>query len=396
MSAAALLDEVIEELYARHTADAEAAGLARREYEERRGKVHQDDELWEPWSAAFVEWYVVERVAPTATRCRRRSRRIASSPPPAIRARDVVRALVTSQRSLFEVRAMARGRIELLDLLGGAEFHVDEQRALHGVEVGDVAELRLVGCGRRRRGPVRPHVHLSPEGGARGDRRARARDAREGREPARRDRSDRAAARPGHAVSPHGAGAGLRARLADHGMKRAPAALRSRSSSLAAPVAPAPTRRSTAPRRSRSIATCTPPGRVEFGFDGGAPVDTCGAGRAARLPRPSAPAAHARRPDVPGRPPRDARARRRARARLVASWSTRACRWRTRSATRWQGIGDDRPLDRWVPGDLALGARLRVAARGAFAAFLRGELTLADRRRSRLRRRAAAGPRRGC
>jgi hypothetical protein len=40
---------------------------------------------------------------------------------------------------------MARGRIELLDLLGGAEFHVAEQRTLHGVEVGDVAELRLVG-----------------------------------------------------------------------------------------------------------------------------------------------------------------------------------------------------------------------------------------------------------
>ena len=37
------------------------ATAARREYEERRGKVHQDDELWEPWSAAFVEWLVVER-----------------------------------------------------------------------------------------------------------------------------------------------------------------------------------------------------------------------------------------------------------------------------------------------------------------------------------------------
>ena len=59
---AALLDQVTEELYARHTADAEAASVARREYEERRGKVHQDDELWEPWSAAFVEWFVVERV----------------------------------------------------------------------------------------------------------------------------------------------------------------------------------------------------------------------------------------------------------------------------------------------------------------------------------------------
>jgi hypothetical protein len=35
----------------------------------------------------------------------------------------------------------------LLDMLGGAELHVVEQRALHGVEVGDVAELRLVGVG---------------------------------------------------------------------------------------------------------------------------------------------------------------------------------------------------------------------------------------------------------
>ncbi|HTR53901.1 MAG TPA: hypothetical protein VMJ10_24570 [Kofleriaceae bacterium] len=144
MSAAALLDRVIEELYARHTADAEAAGLARRDYEERRGKVHQDDELWESWSAAFVEWFVVERVAP------------GDDLPPAaktyreLRAADderaaAVAALLTSQRSLFEVRAMGRGRIELLDLLGGAAFHVSEQRQLHGVEVGDVAELRLVG-----------------------------------------------------------------------------------------------------------------------------------------------------------------------------------------------------------------------------------------------------------
>jgi hypothetical protein len=144
VSAAALLDEVIEALYARHATDAAAASVARREYEERRGKVHQEDELWEPWSAAFVEWYVVERVAPGETQ------------PPATRTyRDLVaagdsradaaRALVTSQRSLFEIRSMARGRVELLDLLGGAVFNVDEKRALHGVEVGDIAELRLIG-----------------------------------------------------------------------------------------------------------------------------------------------------------------------------------------------------------------------------------------------------------
>lgn len=148
MSVAALLDQVTEELYAQHTADTDAAGLARREYEERRGKVHQDDELWEAWSAAFVEWYVVERVGdggmPPAVRSYRQLRD-AGDPKAA-----VVGALVTSQRSLFEVRALAKtsgGKITLLDLLGGAEFYVDEQRQMVGVEVGDVAELRLVGAG---------------------------------------------------------------------------------------------------------------------------------------------------------------------------------------------------------------------------------------------------------
>jgi hypothetical protein len=144
MTTAALLDEVIEALYARHTADPEAAAVARHAYEERRGKVHQEDELWEAWSAAFVEWYVVERVAPdeTVPAAARTYRELAAAGDPRA---DVARALVTSQRSLYEIRAITRGRIELLDLLGGAVFNVDEQRALHGVEVGDVAELRLIG-----------------------------------------------------------------------------------------------------------------------------------------------------------------------------------------------------------------------------------------------------------
>ncbi|MEP6861648.1 MAG: hypothetical protein ABJE66_13560 [Deltaproteobacteria bacterium] len=145
-SIAADLDAVTEELYARHTADVEAAAAARAEYEQRRGKVHQDDELWEAWSAAFVEWFVVERVGegggvPPAAVTYRELQAAADPRAP------IVGALVTSHRSLFEVCAMPRGRIELLDLLGGAEIHVSEQRQLHGVEVGDVAELRLVGIG---------------------------------------------------------------------------------------------------------------------------------------------------------------------------------------------------------------------------------------------------------
>ena len=141
---AAALDAVTEELYARHTADAEAAAAARHDYEARRGKVHQDDELWEAWSAAFVEWYVVERVAdgervPPAV-ATYRELTAAGDPRAAI-----VRALITSHRSLYEIVAMPPGRIELVDVLGGAAIHVAEQRTLHGVEIGDVAELRLVG-----------------------------------------------------------------------------------------------------------------------------------------------------------------------------------------------------------------------------------------------------------
>ena len=39
-------------------------------------------------------------------------------------------------------------------------------------------------------------------------------------------------------------------------------------------------------------------------------------------------------------------------------------------------LGDDRPLDAWVPGDLHLGARFHAVTRGAFAVFVRAELTL--------------------
>jgi hypothetical protein len=140
---AVLLDQVIEELYARHTVDVEAAGVARRDYEERRGRVHQDDELWEAWSAAFVEWFVIERVAP-GSRLPVAAQSYAALPADDPR-REAIAALITSHRSLFEIRATPPGRVELLDLLGGAAVSVAEQRALHGVEVGDVAELRLVG-----------------------------------------------------------------------------------------------------------------------------------------------------------------------------------------------------------------------------------------------------------
>jgi hypothetical protein len=139
----ARIERVMDFLIAKHAADPDKAAAARQAYEGRRGKVHQDDELWEAWSAAFVEWLVIERVDERGQVPAMRSLDELAARDPGDR--DIALALLRSHRSLFEVRQMGHGRVELLDLLGGGEFSVAEPRALMGVEVGDVAELRLCG-----------------------------------------------------------------------------------------------------------------------------------------------------------------------------------------------------------------------------------------------------------
>jgi hypothetical protein len=146
----AVLDDVIA-LYGSepHTG---AALAARKEYHERRDRVFEDQPLWEAWTQAFLEWYVIERPhadAPDAPGAPPAARYLApylaSIDPGDERRRTALRAWLTSYRSLFEVRALRAGQVELVDLLGGGQFLVDEQRALAGVSVGDVAELRLIG-----------------------------------------------------------------------------------------------------------------------------------------------------------------------------------------------------------------------------------------------------------
>ena len=46
------------------------------------------------------------------------------------------------------------------------------------------------------------------------------------------------------------------------------------------------------------------------------------------------------------------------------------------TGARLQDLGDERPLDGWVRGDLGLGVRVRVVHRERYAAFVRGQLTL--------------------
>jgi hypothetical protein len=133
---------VLDDLIARFGADDDHAARARAIYDERRGRIFEDEELWDSWSQSFLEWYVLEwRQGDEGETLAAQA--LARETDPARAA--VIDALMRSHRSLFEVVALREGQVALVDLLGGAAFDVAEDRTLHGVHVGDVLEARLIG-----------------------------------------------------------------------------------------------------------------------------------------------------------------------------------------------------------------------------------------------------------
>ncbi|HYU14706.1 MAG TPA: hypothetical protein VEL05_01490 [Candidatus Acidoferrum sp.] len=129
-------DELFHQLGGPEHADELAA--AREVCEERRGRVRQDEELWEQWTQAFLEWFAFEweggQLALRALAGEAEARRAAA-----------LRAWLRSQRALVEIGQHEPGRVRVRDLCRGALFDVAERRSLHGVEPGDVAEVRLIG-----------------------------------------------------------------------------------------------------------------------------------------------------------------------------------------------------------------------------------------------------------
>lgn len=132
------LDRLIEAFGAGAWAD--EVVRAKDEYSARTGRVFEDDELFEARTAAFLEWYAVER--PLAGQ---------GVPPAALRSVEVpgdaaaLAAWLASHRSLYSIEDQGEDHVLLYDLIGGGLFEVDERRRLHGVTDGDLVEARLVG-----------------------------------------------------------------------------------------------------------------------------------------------------------------------------------------------------------------------------------------------------------
>ncbi len=118
----------------------------------------------------------------------------------------------------------------------------------------------------------------------------------------------------------------------------------------------------------------TPPGRAEFGFDGGGDVGTFALSlqlgfldkpmRVHTVDRVTYPVDHRETAWLGGALSLGSSVV--VDARLPLSHQT---------GDRWQTWGDDRPLDRWVAGDLDAGVRVRVVHGDRFSAFFRGQLT---------------------
>ena len=123
-----------------------AAMRAREEYFDRAGKVFDDDaELFDGRMASFLEWYVLERPSDA----------LGGAPPVAhaladarggwsARERRGLAALASSHHGLFELYSVANRVLDVVDVVGGARFHVTERRKTSGFSPGDVFEARVV------------------------------------------------------------------------------------------------------------------------------------------------------------------------------------------------------------------------------------------------------------
>jgi hypothetical protein len=117
-----------------------------------------------------------------------------------------------------------------------------------------------------------------------------------------------------------------------------------------------------------------PPGRVEFSFDGGAPVERWALGaQLGFLDRPMR--LHTVRIKIFPIEQRETLA-------LGGAFSVTPdfvvdarMPFSHQTGDRYMGLGDDRPLDHWVAHDLGIGGRLRLASRDAFSIFVRANLT---------------------
>jgi hypothetical protein len=116
------------------------------------GEVHEDDRCFEQRMQAFFNWYLLDRQkngsSPVQRYLQEQGATLES------RDKDVMLGLTQSRLGLYEYRGRRgflrppkQGQVRVRDVIAGDDFNVTERRQMHGLEVGDLFEARLVPVG---------------------------------------------------------------------------------------------------------------------------------------------------------------------------------------------------------------------------------------------------------
>jgi hypothetical protein len=118
------------------------------------GEVHEEDRCYESRMQAFFNWYLLDRKLPDGATIVERYLREKGADL-AGQDKDVMIGCTQSRLSLFEYRGNGglfsrpgKGQVRVRDLAAGDDFDVTERRQMHGLEIGDLFEARLVPIGR--------------------------------------------------------------------------------------------------------------------------------------------------------------------------------------------------------------------------------------------------------
>ena len=115
------------------------------------GEVHADDRCYEQRMQAFFNWLLFDRrQADGSTPVERFLREKGAELPG--KDKDILLGCTQSRLSLYEYRATrgglfsrpGKGQVRVRDTLTGEDYDVTERRQMHGLDVGDLFEARLV------------------------------------------------------------------------------------------------------------------------------------------------------------------------------------------------------------------------------------------------------------
>jgi hypothetical protein len=122
------------------------------------GEVHEEDRCYEQRMQAFFNWFLFDRKMGDATPVERYLREKGAELPG--KEKDVLLGCTQSRLALYEYRGMRgifsrpkQGQVRVRDAISGDDFDVTERRQMHGLEIGDLFEARLV--------PVERTFHFS-------------------------------------------------------------------------------------------------------------------------------------------------------------------------------------------------------------------------------------------